>query len=84
MSCYSRGELRALVSSGRWEAVFTGTYRVKSGRPSPILRLSAAGLSIGREVPACLHTAAELHGFGVLDDTATHVAVRPDEACAPD
>jgi hypothetical protein len=82
MSCYSRGELRALLRSGRWERVFTGTYRVKSDEASPRLRLSAAGLSIGREVPACLHTAAELHGFGVLDDAVTHVAVRPDEPCA--
>jgi hypothetical protein len=82
MSCYSRGELRALLHSGRWEGLFAGTYRVKSGEPSPRLRLSAAGLSIGRAVPACLHTAAELHGFGVLDDAVTHVAVRPDEPCA--
>jgi hypothetical protein len=82
MSCYSRGELRTLLRSGRWEAVFTGTYRVESAEPGPRLRLSAAGLSIGREVPACLHTAAELHGFGVLDDAVTHVAVRPDEPCA--
>jgi very-short-patch-repair endonuclease len=82
LSCYSRGELRALLRSGRWEAVYTGTYRVKSGVAGTRLRLSAAGLSIGREVPACLHTAAELHGFGVLDDVVTHVAVRPDEPCA--
>jgi hypothetical protein len=34
---------------------------------------------IRHEVPACLHTAAELHGFGVLHDVVTHVAVRPDE-----
>jgi hypothetical protein len=81
-SCYSRGELRALLRSGRWEGVFTGTYRVRSGEPGPRLRLSAAGLSIGREVPACLHTAAELHGFGVLGDKVTHVAVRPYEPCA--
>jgi hypothetical protein len=81
MSCYSRGELRALVRAGRWEGVFAGTYRLGSGEPGPRLRLSAAGLSIGREVPACLHTAAELHGFGVLDDAVTHVAVRPDEPC---
>ncbi|TQM39154.1 type IV toxin-antitoxin system AbiEi family antitoxin domain-containing protein [Pseudonocardia cypriaca] len=82
MSCYSRGELRALVRSGRWAGVFTGTYRVEAGGASARLRLSAAGLSIGREVPACLHTAAELHGFGVLDDVVTHVAVAPDEPCA--
>lgn len=81
LNCYSRGELRALVRSGRWEAVFTGTYRVNSGESGPRLRLSAAGLSIGREVSACLHTAAELHGFGVLEDLVTHVAVRPDEPC---
>jgi hypothetical protein len=81
LSCYSRGELRALLHSGRWEGVFAGTYRVKSGESSPRLRLSAAGLSIGRDVPACLNTAAELHGFGVLDDAVTHVAVRPDEPC---
>ena len=81
MSCYSRGELRALVSSRRWCAVFTGSYRLSSAEPGPRLRLSAARLRIGREVPACLHTAAELHGFGVLDDIATHVAVRPDEGC---
>jgi hypothetical protein len=79
MTCYSRGELRALVRSGRWLGVFTGTYSLKSAELGPRLRLSAAGLSIGREVPACLHTAAELHGFGVLDDVVTHVAVRPDE-----
>jgi hypothetical protein len=82
MSCYTRGELRALLHSGRWAGVFTGTYRVNTGDPSARLRLSAAGLSIGHEVPACLHTAAELHGFGVLDDVVTHVAVAPDEPCA--
>jgi hypothetical protein len=82
MSCYTRGELRARVRSGRWCGVFTGTYRLGSGDPGARLRLSAAGLSIGREVAACLHTAAELHGFGVLGDPVTHVAVGPDEACA--
>lgn len=82
MSCYSRGELRAMLGSGRWKGVFTGTYRLASGESGSRLRLSAAGLTIGREVPACLHTAAELHGFGVLDDPVTHVAVRPDEPCA--
>jgi hypothetical protein len=82
MTSYSRGELRARVRSGRWLEVFTGTYRMSAGPPGPRLRLSAAGLSIGREVAACFHTAAELHGFGVLDDPVTHVAVRPGEACA--
>jgi hypothetical protein len=76
MTCYSRGELRALVRAGHWRGVFTGTYRLKSAETGPRLRLSAAGLSIGRELPACLHTAAELHGFGVLDDVITHVSSR--------
>lgn len=81
MSCYSRGELRARVSSERWCPVFTGSYRSRAAKPDARLRLSAARLSIGREVPGCLHTAAEMHDFGVLDDPVTHVAVCAGEAC---
>jgi hypothetical protein len=66
-------------SAGR--PVFTGSYHAGPGLPDARLRLSAARLSIGREVPACLHTAAEMHGFGVLEDPVTHVAVLTGEAC---
>jgi hypothetical protein len=81
MLCYTRAELRAHVRSGRWRRVFTGSYRRADSEPDARLRLAAAALSIGRPVAACLHTAAELHGFGVLDDAVTHVAVDPGAPC---
>jgi AbiEi antitoxin C-terminal domain/Protein of unknown function (DUF559) len=36
-------------------------------------RVSAAGLAIGAPVIACLHTAAEFHGFGVVTTDRVHV-----------
>ncbi|MHA6792532.1 hypothetical protein ACVGVM_03280 [Pseudonocardia bannensis] len=75
LSCYTRDELRARVRSQQWKRVFTGSYRHAGSEPTARLRVHAAGLSIGRPVPACLHTAAELLGFGVLDDPVTHVVV---------
>lgn len=81
LSCYSAGELRARVRSGRWCPVFGGTYRRRDAQAGARLRFSAAVLSIGRPVAACLHTAAELHGFGVLDDPTTHVAVGGELPC---
>lgn len=81
MLCHTRAELRARVRSGRWIPVFTGSYRLAESEPDARLRLSAAALSIGRPVAACLHTAAELHGFGVLDEPVTHVAVAPGAPC---
>ncbi|MGI5125945.1 hypothetical protein ACQEVB_03925 [Pseudonocardia sp. CA-107938] len=73
--CYSPGEVRARLAGGHWVQVFSGSHRLARAEPNARLRTSAAGLSLGREVPACLHTAAELHGFGVLLDPVTHVAV---------
>jgi len=81
LTCYTPAELRARVRSGRWCPVVDRTYRLRSSKLGPRLRVSAACLSIGRPVPACLHTATELHGFGVLDDPVTHVAVDPTLPC---
>lgn len=81
MTCYTRAEVRARVRSERWRPVFTGAYRLDAAEPDARLLLAAAALSIGRPVPACLHTAAALHGFGVLDDPVTHVAVDPGSPC---
>jgi hypothetical protein len=81
LGSYTPGELRARVRSGRWCRVHARTYRLGTSDPTPRLRLAAATLAIGRAVPACLHTAAELHGFGVLDDPVTHVAVGADLPC---
>jgi hypothetical protein len=79
--CYSPGEVRHRIRSGRWSAVHDRTYRSRTSTPTARLLLSAAALSIGRPVAACLHTAAELHGFGVLDDPVTHVAVGTELPC---
>jgi hypothetical protein len=38
-----------------------------------VTRLAAAELTIGRQVTACLHTAAELYGFATDSDSKTHV-----------
>jgi len=73
--CYSPGEIKARLAGGQWVSVFAGSHRLARADPTARLRTAAAGLSLGREVPACLHTAAELHGFGVLIDPVTHVAV---------
>ena len=53
------------------------TYRLASAATTAELRVTSAGLSVGRPLIACLHTAAELHGFGVLAAATTHVATPP-------
>lgn len=77
LTCYTRAEVRARVDSDRWVAVHHGTYRLASAATTPGLRVASAGLSVGRPLIACLHTAAELHGFGILIEAATHVATSP-------
>ncbi|MHA6785536.1 hypothetical protein ACVGOW_31745 [Pseudonocardia saturnea] len=81
LSCYSPGEVRARVSARRWIPVYGPVYRLDDSEPGPRLRVAAAGLAIGHPVPACLSTAAELHGFGILDDPVTHVSVAPELPC---
>jgi hypothetical protein len=73
--CYTPSEIKARHAGGRWVPVFAGSHRLARAEMTARLRTAAAGLTLGREVPACLHTAAELHGFGVLIDPVTHVAV---------
>lgn len=77
LACYSAGEVRARVASGRWPCVFGPVYRHADSPPTARLLLTAAGLATGRPVAACLSTAADLHGFGILDDPVTHVVVDP-------
>jgi len=64
---------RSRVANGGWVRVFHGVYRLGGIPPSAQLRTTAAGLTLGTPVTACLYTAAELHGFGVVDDATTHV-----------
>jgi len=70
---YTAEQVRARLAGGRWIRVFRGVYRAAPAEPTARLRVVAAGLSIGTPVTACLYTAAELHGFGVLGDDTTHV-----------
>lgn len=50
------------------------TPRLPVAEPIPVLtRLTAAELTLGRSVTACLDTAAELHGFSTHRDPDTHV-----------
>lgn len=81
LDCYSPGEMRARVAARRWIPVFGPVYRLDDSEPEPRLRVAAASLAIGHPVPACLSTAAELHGFGILDDPVTHVTVPPELPC---
>jgi len=70
---YTAEQIRARLAGGRWIRVFRGVYGTASAEPTGRLRVLAAALSIGTPVTACLYTAAELHGFGVLGDDTTHV-----------
>jgi very-short-patch-repair endonuclease len=82
LAFHTPAEVRARIDAGEWLRVFTGSYRRHDSEPTARLRVSAAGLSVGRPVAACLATAAELHGFGVLDDPDTHVLAAPDNPFA--
>lgn len=67
-------EVRARVDRGSWVRVHRGVYR-PGPRGSVAQDLQAARLALGLEPVACFHTAARLHGFGVVDDGRTHVLV---------
>ncbi|GAB2669542.1 hypothetical protein [Nocardia goodfellowii] len=71
---YTPAEVRGCIAKGAWVQVFHGVYREVDTPLCPQLRVEAARLSMGAlSVAACYNTAAELHGFSVLDDPATHV-----------
>lgn len=70
---YTAEQIRARLANGRWVRVLRGVYRTAAAEPTARLLVVAAALSLGTPVTATLHTAAKLHGFGVLDSTITHV-----------
>ncbi|MEU7146334.1 type IV toxin-antitoxin system AbiEi family antitoxin domain-containing protein [Nocardia sp. NPDC046473] len=71
---YTRAELRARLHRGEWVPVFHGVYREATVQPGPELRVEAARLSMGLPVLiAAYDTAAELHGFSVVERNTTHV-----------
>ncbi|MEV6273846.1 hypothetical protein [Nocardia sp. NPDC051832] len=71
---YTRAEMRARIDRGEWVRVFRGVYREACTPTSARLRVEGARLLLGLpSVPAAYGTAAELHGFSVREDEATHV-----------
>ncbi|MEV6559044.1 type IV toxin-antitoxin system AbiEi family antitoxin domain-containing protein [Nocardia sp. NPDC051756] len=79
---YTRAELRARLHRGEWVPVFHGVYREATVQPGPELRVEAARLSMGLPVLiAAYDTAAELHGFSIIEGNATHVlGVQPSRS----
>ncbi|WP_159080581.1 type IV toxin-antitoxin system AbiEi family antitoxin domain-containing protein [Nocardia suismassiliense] len=74
---YTQAELRTRVLRGEWVRVCHGVYREASTSPVAQLRVEAARLSMGLPtLIAGYDTAAELHGFSVIDSAATHVIGR--------
>jgi very-short-patch-repair endonuclease len=71
---YTPDEIRARLEGRRWCRVLRGVYAGHPGPPSSASRVAAARLSCGPDVVACLHTAAALQGFGIVDDGLLHLA----------
>jgi hypothetical protein len=65
---------RTLSRRIRDEKVFRVWHGVYAHRPpSTIDRLAALDLVTGKSIVACMHTAAELHGFGTENDERIHI-----------
>ncbi|MGD9620012.1 MAG: hypothetical protein AB7G47_06940 [Mycolicibacterium sp.] len=67
----SRKSLVALLRAGVIERVWHGVY----ARQPPDLEMRLAGLDLmtGRRIVVCLHTAAEMYGFGTENDARIHI-----------
>jgi hypothetical protein len=63
--------MAAAVESGLTTHPWRGVYL--DSRSDLTTRLRALQASVGREIVACHQTAAQLHGFGVVDDGLLHV-----------
>lgn len=84
--CHTRAAIRHAVAVGDLRNPFHGAYVGERAPGWPAaLTARCAQLSIGRDLPAAAHTAADIHGFGVLDDGAAHLvgAERFDHAPRP-
>lgn len=84
-----RRQLRGLTSSGVLNKLWRNTYALPTDQADGAscgvrTRLTAAALSLGRPVTACLHTAAELYGADIRGDRRTHVLAAVDSPSALD
>lgn len=67
----SRKALAQHLRVGAITRVWHGVYALNP--PGTVDRLAGLDLSAGRPMVACLHTAADLHGFGTEGDARIHV-----------
>lgn len=67
----SRKMLAAHVRAGAIVRVWHGVYALSP--PDTVARLKALDMMTGKSIVACLHTAAELHGFDTDDDDRIHI-----------
>jgi hypothetical protein len=83
LTAMSYRTLRRRIRDGKVIRVWHGVYA--DHPPEVIDRLAALDLVSGRSIVACMHTAAELHGFGTEVDGRIHildpgVRMRPSSA----
>jgi hypothetical protein len=71
---FSEGAIRARVRSDCWRRLWSGIYIDGASTATAALLARAALAITGEGLVAALHTAAALHGFGVLSDDLTHLA----------
>jgi hypothetical protein len=67
----SRKTLAAHLRAGAIVRVWHGVYSL--GPPDTVTRLAALDVLVGRPVVACLHTAADLHGFRTEASGPVHI-----------
>lgn len=73
LTCHTDAALRHAVRTGLLLRPFRGVFVGRKAPGGLATTVRAAQLSIGRELPASLHTAASLLGTGVLDDGLVHL-----------
>ena len=71
LTAMSRKTLAAHLQAGAIERVWHGVY----SRQPPDLGMRLAGLDVmtGRRIVVCLHTAAQIYGFGIQADPRIHI-----------
>lgn len=71
LNVVSRKGLEVSVRAGRLVRVRRGVYALRP--PGVPARLAALDLASGTHIVACMHTAAEMYGFGTEPDNRLHI-----------
>jgi len=80
---YTPDQIRAAVDAGRWLRPFRGVLADPNRPLDTAQKLRALSLLTGHQVVATHHSAADLLGFGVVDDGRLHVLSIRDIAPRP-